>query len=137
MSYALVIKTSKRIESILETHGATGRGLHEKLSSIESKLDNSLVKNIRFIATVRNKLIHEDDIEFTPDLLNDFQKVADDIFEALKLTFNESSNSSNSSNNTDDFFDKFLNALDFAKKHPLKTIGLFVFSVASLIFNDP
>jgi len=56
----LVIRSSKRIETTLvRLFDATGKGLHEKLSSVEKKLPVSLVKRIRYIATIRNKLVHE------------------------------------------------------------------------------
>ena len=59
--YELVIGRCKRLEKMLEARlGASGRGLHEKTSSVEGKLTPGLVKRLRFIATVRNKLVHED-----------------------------------------------------------------------------
>ncbi len=59
--YELVIGRCKRLEKLLEDRfGASGRGLHEKTSSVEGKLPPELVKRLRFIATVRNKLVHED-----------------------------------------------------------------------------
>lgn len=57
----LAVKSSKKIESVLErVLGASGKGLHEKVSSVEGKIPSALVKRIRYIATIRNKLIHED-----------------------------------------------------------------------------
>ncbi|MEM0982416.1 MAG: DUF4145 domain-containing protein [Planctomycetota bacterium] len=57
-----IIRLSKQIESHLERrHGASGKGLHEKISSIERKLDETSVRHLRYIATIRNKLVHEDD----------------------------------------------------------------------------
>jgi hypothetical protein len=57
----LVITRSKRFESMLERHfGATGRGLHEKVGSVERKLPDHVVRRLRFIATIRNKIVHED-----------------------------------------------------------------------------
>lgn len=56
-----VIFYSRKIESLLEQKiGATGKGLHEKVTSIESKLDQKVVKKIRWIATIRNGMLHED-----------------------------------------------------------------------------
>ncbi len=73
MSYELVINGSKKIEGLLGQMGASGRGLHEKVTSIENNLPNSLVKRIRFIATVRNKLLHDADVKPTASILSDFQ----------------------------------------------------------------
>ena len=59
--YELVIGRCKRLEQLLqERFGASGRGLHEKVSSVEARLPADLVKRLRYIATVRNKLVHED-----------------------------------------------------------------------------
>lgn len=61
-----VIKNTKKIESILQTKfSAECRGLHEKITSIESYLDSQQVKVLRRIATLRNKTVHEDDFEIT------------------------------------------------------------------------
>ena len=58
----LAVKASKQIESTLDRmFGASGKGLHEKLTSVEKRLPVSLVKRIRYIATVRNKIIHDDE----------------------------------------------------------------------------
>lgn len=60
-----VIVRVREIESLLvHNFGAEGRGLHEKLSSVEAKLPAHLAKKVRRIATVRNKLIHEDSFKF-------------------------------------------------------------------------
>ena len=59
--YELVIGQCKKFERILEERfGAAGRGLHEKISSVADRLPEHLVKKLRYIATVRNKLVHED-----------------------------------------------------------------------------
>jgi Helicase HerA, central domain len=58
----LVIKTARRIETLLETHyGATGGGLHKKIDSIETKLPENLIFAGRYIATMRNNVMHVDD----------------------------------------------------------------------------
>lgn len=59
-----VIKLSKKAEHILESgFGAAGRGLHEKVSSVERKIPSGLVKKLRYVATIRNHLVHELDFE--------------------------------------------------------------------------
>lgn len=72
MSYEIVIKNTKKIEASLQSMGASGTGLYEKSLSIESKLDKKTLNSIRFIATIRNKLLHEDGFELSSKLLNDF-----------------------------------------------------------------
>lgn len=55
-----VITRTKALETLLEQGlGAAGKGLHEKVSSVETRLPPALVKKLRFVATVRNKLVHE------------------------------------------------------------------------------
>jgi hypothetical protein len=56
----LVIERCKALESLLEHKlGAEGRGMHEKVSSVENRLPPDLVKKLRFIGTIRNKVVHE------------------------------------------------------------------------------
>ncbi len=56
----LVISNSKKLEALLEKHfGANGRGLHEKIGSVEGRLSGSVVKRLRFIATIRNRIVHD------------------------------------------------------------------------------
>lgn len=60
----LAVRYSKQLESLLEQKfAATGRGLHEKVSSVEDLLSEDLVRKLRWIATMRNKVVHEDDFE--------------------------------------------------------------------------
>lgn len=56
------IDIARQLESAMEALGATGKGLHEKASSVEGKLPAALIKKLRFIASVRNKIVHEDDL---------------------------------------------------------------------------
>ena len=77
-----VIRASKQLEQLLEQHyGAIGRGLHEKTSSIEVQLDNDTVRRLRKIATLRNKVVHED---FELDDLTDFQCDAQALAQQLQ-----------------------------------------------------
>lgn len=58
----LAISRVKVLESLLEQGlGATGKGLHEKVTSVQDKLSPPLVKKLRFVATIRNKIVHESD----------------------------------------------------------------------------
>ena len=58
----LAVTRTKALEALLEqTLGASGKGLHEKVSSVQAKLSPALVKKLRFVATVRNKIVHESD----------------------------------------------------------------------------
>lgn len=63
----LAISRCKKLESLLERHGATGRGLHEKTSSLTARLPAETIRQLRFIATVRNRILHEADYERIDD----------------------------------------------------------------------
>ena len=67
--YELVIKTSKELEYFLELEfKAQGKGLHEKINSLNNDcLPLALVKKMRYLATIRNKLIHERGFDSIPD----------------------------------------------------------------------
>lgn len=72
----------KEIESLLERrYGATGRGLHEKLSSVENRLPSAVAKHIRQIATVRNKVVHESG--FKIDNLTNFESICNEMIRQL------------------------------------------------------
>ena len=54
------ITTCKELEELLKRClGADGRGLHHKISSVESHLPPSVVGTLRRVATIRNRLVHE------------------------------------------------------------------------------
>ncbi|MEM1184710.1 MAG: hypothetical protein AAGI53_06865 [Planctomycetota bacterium] len=81
-----IIKTSKRLESLLEHGlGGHGKGLHEKASSVESKLTPDLVRDIRTVATVRNKLVHEEGYDKIENRSEVFERAkrAEDALEKL------------------------------------------------------
>jgi hypothetical protein len=63
----LAISRAKVLESLLEQLGATGKGLHEKVTSVQEKLPQPLVKKLRFVATVRNKIVHESNYQQIDD----------------------------------------------------------------------
>jgi len=55
------VRYSKKIESMLERlFGANGKGLHEKLTDVEDKIPRDIVRHIRYVASVRNKVVHKD-----------------------------------------------------------------------------
>lgn len=62
----LAVEISRKLEGALESIGATGKGLHEKVTSVEKQLPEALVVKLRFIASVRNKVVHE--AELLPEL---------------------------------------------------------------------
>jgi hypothetical protein len=77
-----VIIATKKIEQILEAnYGAAGRGLHEKVSSVSGELDDQLLKQLRYIASVRNKAVHESD--FSKQESEDFFTMAGNVSSIL------------------------------------------------------
>ncbi len=56
----LVVRACSHLEQVLEERlGAQGRGLHEKITSVSGHLPTALVKHLRWLATLRNKVVHE------------------------------------------------------------------------------
>lgn len=65
-SIEMAVRASRKLEGLLERRfSATGKGLHEKVSSVERALPKDAVKTLRWIATVRNRLVHEDGYELS------------------------------------------------------------------------
>jgi len=79
----LAIKSCKRLESLLAKLGAEGRGLHEKTSSLAGRLPEQTVKQLRFIATVRNKIVHEENYQQIDDR-NGFKQAVREAERTLK-----------------------------------------------------
>lgn len=86
--FELCIRSSKELEHLLDTEfGSNGKGLHEKISSVERHLTPQMVKNMRYLATIRNKLVHEHDFNAIPDrgrFIQNFEKSSKDLQEILK-----------------------------------------------------
>lgn len=78
-----VIQRSRRLEHLLKTHyHAEGKGLHQQISSCDERLPQPVVKKLRFIATMRNKVVHEEDFQL-PNR-KQFRRVCDDCEHALQ-----------------------------------------------------
>lgn len=57
--YEVVITGCKRLEQLLESRfGAAGRGLHEKVTSVTRHLPLPVLNKLRYIASVRNQVVH-------------------------------------------------------------------------------
>ncbi|EGZ09831.1 hypothetical protein PHYSODRAFT_522589 [Phytophthora sojae] len=80
--YQLAIEASKELEYLLEKEfGAFGQGLHERVSSVESAIPAPTVRSIRYVATLRNRLIHDRDVRALPDRQKFIQKFDDAMVE--------------------------------------------------------
>jgi len=81
--YELAIKISKELEYLLESEfKAQGKGLHEKISSVQSQLPVKLIKRMRYCATIRNNLIHQRGFDRIPDragFISSFEESAEEL----------------------------------------------------------
>ena len=77
------IIVSRTLEQLLESKFlAEGKGLHEKLTSIEHKIPEHLSKALRWIATVRNNTVHGDAKPFDKE---DYIQTANQIIYELNM----------------------------------------------------
>lgn len=94
------VKASKKIEGILrDSFGAEGRGLHEYLSSVEHKIPDDILRKARFIASVRNKVVHHDEEIFD---LNDFNKAVEEVLTGLAWVLEQERRKKEAGNKTND-----------------------------------
>jgi len=78
-----VIKRSKRLEQILDQElGAKGRGLHTKTTSVQTRLSPLVVRGLRQVATIRNKLLHDSDFSVQA-IPPDFEQLCDELERVL------------------------------------------------------
>jgi len=78
----IVVRYSRRIEKLLKNLGAEGRGMHEMVSSLREKIPYDLQQSLRYIATIRNNLLHEDNFEI--DDIDTFSDVCEKNISALE-----------------------------------------------------
>ncbi|NLS13639.1 DUF4145 domain-containing protein [Vibrio sp. SM6] len=56
-----VVVRTRRLESLLRRqYHAQGKGLHQLINSCEERLPHAVVGKLRFIASVRNRMVHEE-----------------------------------------------------------------------------
>jgi len=56
----LTALNKKWLKYLIDNYEAEGRALHTALNSVESRLPQSAVRKLRYIATIRNTATHED-----------------------------------------------------------------------------
>ena len=57
-----VVLRTRKLETLLrEQYHAEGKGLHQLITSCEESLPHDVIKKLRYVATIRNKVVHEDD----------------------------------------------------------------------------
>jgi hypothetical protein len=86
----LVHKVSRDIEEVLcDRFGADGRGLHEKLSSVNHLIPDRLENRIRWLASLRNKVSHENFDLPNPEA---YRKAGEEAFAELQRLANQLEN---------------------------------------------
>jgi hypothetical protein len=68
-----VVTRTRTIEKLLRTqYHAEGKGLHQLITSCEERLPHDVIGKLRYIATIRNKIVHEEDykLESRSDFLS-------------------------------------------------------------------
>ncbi len=83
-----VLSYTRKIEFLLSKFGAKGRGIHTKLDSIKHQFEEPMLKKIRWIATLRNNLMHTDG--FKIDDFDRFDEVCIDVISYLEWIGGES-----------------------------------------------
>lgn len=84
-----VIDESRKIEAVLKRLGATSKGLHGMTSDVEHMISPFAVRKLRYIATIRNRLVHEENYSFNGDeakFLSDCRLVAAELATNRQLT---------------------------------------------------
>lgn len=123
-----ILDYTTQIESLLTKLGATGRGMHEKLDSIEANIEFSMVKKIRWIATLRNKAVHEEN--FNTDI-NNFIEGANDVIDYLQaLLIKQQAKNTNSTAGSD----SNKSWKDKSNWEKVATIGVGVAAIAAALF---
>lgn len=57
----IVVTSSRRLEGVLRRRfKAQGKGLHSLVSSVQHQLPKSAVRGLRYVATLRNKVVHDE-----------------------------------------------------------------------------
>lgn len=123
-----ILDYTTQIESLLTKLGATGRGMHEKLDSIETNIEFSMVKKIRWIATLRNKAVHEEN--FNTDI-NNFIEGANDVIDYLQALLIKQQAKNTNSKSTSDSNKSWKDKSNWEKA---ATIGVGVAAIAAALF---
>ncbi|WP_070962922.1 DUF4145 domain-containing protein [Vibrio sonorensis] len=77
-----VVLRTRKIEKLLRMqYHAEGKGLHQLITSCEERLPHDVIAKLRYIATIRNKVVHEED--FKLDNTQDFSGVCDECEKEL------------------------------------------------------
>ena len=107
-----ILEKTRKIETLLIiNYHANGKGLHEKISSVENEINSAEVKKLRWIATMRNKSVHEDGFEIED--LNSFLEECDNVINLLD---------SHNVNTTNQFIDTDKDDINLTFKNKYKKV---------------
>ncbi|MDF2155893.1 DUF4145 domain-containing protein [Vibrio sp. CAU 1672] len=77
-----VVMRTRKLEQLLRTkYHAEGKGLHQLITSCEERLPHDVIAKLRFIATVRDKVVYDEDYQL--DDRKGFMAVCDDCEKEL------------------------------------------------------
>ncbi|USD65384.1 DUF4145 domain-containing protein [Vibrio sp. SCSIO 43136] len=77
-----VVTRTRRLEKLLRSqYHADGKGLHQLITSCEERLPHDVIGKLRYVATIRNKIVHEDNYQL--DNQKDFLRVCDECEKEL------------------------------------------------------
>ncbi|WP_375751875.1 DUF4145 domain-containing protein [Vibrio sp. HN007] len=77
-----VVVRTRRLEKLLRVqYHADGKGLHQLITSCEERLPHDVIGKLRYVATIRNKIVHEENYQLEDR--NDFLAVCDDCEQEL------------------------------------------------------
>ncbi|MBY6199583.1 DUF4145 domain-containing protein [Vibrio hangzhouensis] len=77
-----VVLRTRRLEKLLrQQYHADGKGLHQLVTSCEERLPHDVISKLRYIATIRNKVVHEEDFEL--DDMSGFMRTCDECEQEL------------------------------------------------------
>lgn len=85
-----IVRVSRELETDLSKYlEAEGKGLHEKVTSVQDKLSVNDVKQIRFIASIRNNLVHDADSNISKERIEAAYTEALNVSDSLKRKFSK------------------------------------------------
>jgi hypothetical protein len=116
-----VINECKPMESLLREHfGATGFGLGQLTKSAEENLDADLIRRLKKIARIRNRLVHEADYSHEEEHQSGFLRECQSVRTKLQaLVADEHVNDSSNEGTEED-------ELDPAREDAISSIGNFL-----------
>jgi hypothetical protein len=60
----LVVTRTRKLEKLLRVqYHADGKGMHQLITSCEERLPHDVIAKLRYVATIRNKIVHEDNYQ--------------------------------------------------------------------------